>query len=84
MRSSTRLTRRTLLRSTGALRAGTALIHRYAPDLWAAQAPAATSAKAGVEALAARRAELAKIPIARTRLTDRSRCSRARAATSWC
>jgi cyclase len=70
MRSSTRLTRRTLLQSTGAL-AGTALFHRYAADVWAAQAPAATSAKAGVEALTARRAELAKVPIARTRLTDR-------------
>jgi glyoxylase-like metal-dependent hydrolase (beta-lactamase superfamily II) len=70
MRPSTFLTRRRLLQSTGAL-AGTALIHCYASDVWAAQAPAASSAKAGVEALAARRAELAKIPITRTRLTDR-------------
>jgi glyoxylase-like metal-dependent hydrolase (beta-lactamase superfamily II) len=70
MRPPTFLTRRRLLQSTGAL-AGTALIHRYAPDLWAAQAPAAPPAKAGVEALAARRAEMAKIPITRTRLSDR-------------
>ena len=70
MLSSTGLTRRTLLQSTGALVA-TALIHRHAPALWAAQAPAATSAKAGIDALTARRAELAKTPITRTRLTDR-------------
>jgi cyclase len=70
MPAPARLTRRTLLQSTGAV-AGTALIQRCLPDLWAAQAPAATPAKAGVEALAARRAELAKIPITRTRLADR-------------
>jgi cyclase len=74
MPASTLLTRRTLLRSTGAL-AGAAFVHRYAPDLasdlWAAQAPAASSAKAGADALDARRAEMAKAPIARTQLTDR-------------
>ena len=64
-----RLTRRAVLRSTGAL-AGAAILHRYLPDLQA-QAPAPASAKAGVDALNARRAEMAKIPIARTRLTDR-------------
>jgi cyclase len=74
MPASTLLTRRTLLRSTGAL-AGAALVRRYAPDLApalrAAQAPAASSAKAGADALEMRRAELAKVPIVRTRLTDR-------------
>ena len=43
MPAPTFLTRRTLLRSTGAL-AGAALVHRYAADLWAAQAPAASAA----------------------------------------
>ena len=70
MPASTSLTRRTLLRSTGAL-AGAALVHRYAADLWAAQAPAASAAKAGADALEARRAEMGKTPIARTPLTDR-------------
>ena len=78
MSASTYLTRRTLLRSTGAL-AGAALVHRYAfdlapalvPDLRAAQAPAASTAKAGAAALDQRRAEMARTPIARTRLTDR-------------
>ena len=64
------MTRRTLLRSTGTL-AGAALVHRYAADLWAAQAPAPSAAKAGADALDLRRAEMAKTPIARTRLTDR-------------
>jgi cyclase len=64
-----RLTRRAVLRSTGAL-AGAAIVHRYLPPL-RAQAPATASAKAGVDALNARRAEMAKIPIARTRLTER-------------
>jgi cyclase len=59
-----RLTRRTLLRSTGLI-AGTAIAARYASldpglDLWAAQASTA--------ALDARRAEMGKIPIARTKL----------------
>ena len=74
MSASTLLTRRTLLRSTGAL-AGAAFVHRYspdlAPDLWAAQAPATSTAKAGADALDMRRAEMAKTPIVRTRLTDR-------------
>jgi cyclase len=63
------LTRRTLLQSTGTL-AGAALVHRYAADLWAAQAPAAPAAKAAADALEARRAEMGKTPIARTRLTE--------------
>jgi len=66
---SNMLTRRTLLRSTGTL-AGAALAHRYAADLWAAQAPAAPAAKAGVDALEARRAAMGKTPITRTRLTE--------------
>jgi cyclase len=70
MAASTRLTRRTLLHSTGVL-AGAALVHRYAADLWAAQAPAASAAKAGADALELRRAEMGKTPIVRTRLTDR-------------
>ena len=70
MSASTRLTRRTLLRSTGAL-AGAALVHRYAADLWAAQTPAASAAKAGADALELRRVEMGKTPIVRTRLTDR-------------
>jgi cyclase len=74
MPASVLLTRRTLLRSTGAL-AGAALVHRYAADLasdlWGAQAPTASPAKAGADALEARRIEMAKTPIVRTRLTDR-------------
>jgi glyoxylase-like metal-dependent hydrolase (beta-lactamase superfamily II) len=69
MPASTLLTRRTLLRSTGAL-AGAALVHRYAADLWAAQTPAAPAAKAGADALDLRRAEMGKTPIVRTRLAD--------------
>jgi cyclase len=64
-----RFTRRAVLRSTGAI-AGAAILHRYLPDLQA-QAPTPAAAKAGVDALNARRAEMAKIPIARTRLSDR-------------
>lgn len=63
-----RLTRRAVLRSTGAL-AGAVLVHRHLPVLHA-QAPAKPSAQAGIEALNARRAEMAKIAITRTRLTD--------------
>ena len=63
------LTRRTLLRSTGAL-AGAALVNRYA-DLWAAQTPAAPAAKAAADAMEQRRVEMGKAPIVRTRLTDR-------------
>ena len=72
MPASTRLTRRTLLRSTGAL-AGGRPVHRYTFGLDAAQAPAAAAAKApaSTDALDARRAEMAKTPIARTRLADR-------------
>jgi len=73
---SSTLTRRALLRSSGLL-AGTALTSRFVPvDLWA-QAPApakplsaAQQKQAGIDALKARRAEMAKTPIARTRLTD--------------
>jgi cyclase len=70
MLTSTRVTRRTLLQSAGAF-AGLTLIDRYAPDAWAAQAPAAPSAKAGTDALNAMRGQLAANPIVRTRLTDR-------------
>jgi glyoxylase-like metal-dependent hydrolase (beta-lactamase superfamily II) len=69
MPAPTRFTRRAVLHSTGAL-AGAALLHRYLPALHA-QTPATPAAKAGVDALEARRAEMAKAPIARTRLTDR-------------
>jgi glyoxylase-like metal-dependent hydrolase (beta-lactamase superfamily II) len=68
--SAAALTRRTLLRSTSLL-AGGALLSRWAPgDLWAAQAPAAAKPPAGLAALDARRAEMAKAPIQRTRLAD--------------
>ena len=77
---SSTLTRRTLLRSTGLL-AGSALASRVVPaDLWAQAKPPATAPakapsaadqrKAGVAALDARRAEMAKTPIQRTKLTD--------------
>jgi len=69
MPAPARFTRRAVLRSTGAL-AGAAILQRCLPDL-RAQAPAPASAKAGVDALDARRADLAKIPIARTPLTGR-------------
>lgn len=62
------LTRRSLLQATGAL-AATAILHQTPTSLLAAQAQA--SAKAGTDALNARRAEMAKAPIVRTRLTDR-------------
>jgi glyoxylase-like metal-dependent hydrolase (beta-lactamase superfamily II) len=64
------LTRRSWLHATGAL-AVTAVFQRTTADVWAAQAPASATAKAGTDALNARRADLAKAPIARTRLTDR-------------
>ncbi len=66
--TSSRFTRRALLQTTGSL-AGAALIHRWSPfAVSAAQTPAAA---AGVAALEARRADMAKAPIARTRLSDR-------------
>ena len=68
--TSAGLTRRSLLQATGAL-AATAVFHRATADVSATQAPASAAAKAGTEALNARRADLAKAPIARTRLTDR-------------
>jgi len=64
------LTRRSWLHATGAL-AVTAVCHRATADAWATQAPASAAAKAGTDALNARRADLAKAPIVRTRLTDR-------------
>jgi cyclase len=67
--ASARFTRRAVLHSTGAL-AGAAILHRYLPALQA-QTPATAAAKAGTDALNARRAEMAKAPIVRTRLADR-------------
>jgi glyoxylase-like metal-dependent hydrolase (beta-lactamase superfamily II) len=62
----TPLTRRALLRSSSLL-AGTALAARCLPsELWGAQS--APTAAAGRAALAARRAEMGKAPIQRTRL----------------
>jgi cyclase len=63
-----RLSRRELLRSTGLI-AGTALVWRYTPEAVWAQAKAPSKEEA-VAALAARRAEMAKAPITRVRLTD--------------
>ncbi|MEO5820013.1 MAG: MBL fold metallo-hydrolase [Vicinamibacteraceae bacterium] len=68
--STSILTRRALLQASGAF-AATAILHRYAPALGAAQTPASAAAKAGADALNARRADMAKAPIVRTRLTDR-------------
>jgi cyclase len=69
-------TRRALLRSTGLL-AGSALASRFIPsDLWAqAKAPATAPSAAqlkqdGIAALEARRAQMAKAPIQRTKLTE--------------
>jgi glyoxylase-like metal-dependent hydrolase (beta-lactamase superfamily II) len=73
---SSTMTRRTLLRSTGLL-AGTALASRVVPaDLRAqAKAPAkplspAQQKQAGIAYLNQRRAEMARTPIQRTKLTD--------------
>jgi glyoxylase-like metal-dependent hydrolase (beta-lactamase superfamily II) len=63
------LTRRALLRSAGAL-ASAALVCRWEAGLRAGQ-PASAAAKAGTDALNARRADLAKASIVRTRLADR-------------
>ncbi len=62
-------TRRAVLRSTGVL-VGGAIVHRCLAPLQA-QTPASAATKAGVDALDARRADMAKTPIVRTRLADR-------------
>jgi glyoxylase-like metal-dependent hydrolase (beta-lactamase superfamily II) len=69
-------TRRRLLRSSGIL-AGAILLDRFAPPActsgraWTAQGTRSAAAKAGTDALNARRADMAKAPISRTRLGDR-------------
>jgi cyclase len=66
----TPVTRRDMLRSAGML-AGGALVARFSSvDLSAADQAAATT-QAGIDALNGRRAEMAKAPIARTKLGDR-------------
>jgi len=66
--TGSRLTRRALLETTGSL-AVAALMHRWSP--FAVEAAQAPSAAAGIAALDARRADLAKAPIVRTRVSDR-------------
>jgi cyclase len=62
------LSRRSFLGSTGLI-AGAALVWRYTPEAVLAQAKAPSREEA-IAALAARRAEMAKVPIQRTKLTE--------------
>ena len=81
MPASTLLTRRTLLRSTGGPPAPPSSTVTP-PTCGPRRRLPRPAAKAGADALDARRAEMGKTPIARTRLTDASSCWPARAATS--